>query len=371
MKNELIKLLVIGTAGMMLSSNLYAGTITKINLNGNKLYMNPSPAVKEGATYLPIRSFEQFGFTVNWNASTKTVELKDGKNTIVQEVGKTTATVNGEQKDLGAAVYSDSKTGSVMVPVRFIRLIGGVAEQDKATNTINVQYNINSANKDSFGRPIKTSGSLPKKAKEYPYISMGIPTELYDQKFYYEFGKKYQNGTLGKNYYKSPVDVLLDTKYYSDEKLKLWVERVEKHMDKILNFDYRTVSDEWRREVTLTMVSNLNDHRAQYYSNDAQEYINAAKKSGLIIEGDYYVEPSTCHQAYSSQVLRVWVRFKITSKNKTEKLFGTDYQTFKTGVWYEGYTQVTLDSNVEQFGKNFMPTAGSNIGLLVPLKEVK
>ncbi len=371
MKKELIKFLVVGATGMMLSSSLYAGTITKINLNGNKLYMNPSPAVKEGATYLPIRSFEQFGFTVNWNGSTKTVELKDSKNTIIQEVGKTTATVNGKQEDLGAAVYSDSKTGSVMVPVRFIRLIGGVAEQDKATNTINVEYNINSDKKDSFGRPIKTSGTLPKKAKYYPYIAMGIPSDLYDQKFHYEFINTYQNGTLDPKYYTNPVNIGVNNEYYSDEKLALWVQRIEKHLDMILNFDYRTVSDSWRRDVTLTMVSDLYDYRAESYSNDAQNYVNAAKKNHLVIEGDYYIEPSTAYTFFGSSYVRVWVRFKITSKNNTEKLFNTPFQTFKTGVWYEGYADVAVNSNIDEYGMNYMPTKGSCIGDGLKLKEVK
>ena len=57
-----------------------------------------------------------------------------------------------------------------------------------------------------FGRPVKTSGTLPKKASYYPYIAMGIPSELYDQKFRYEFIDTYQNGTLDPKYYATPVD---------------------------------------------------------------------------------------------------------------------------------------------------------------------
>lgn len=364
--------IVMGAAMMMLSSNIYAGTITKIYLNGNKLYMNPIPTLKDGATYLPIRSFEQFGFTVDWNGTTKTVTLKDDKNTIIQEVGESKATVNGKSQDLGAAAFVDNQKGSVMVPVRFVRLIGGSAEQIKETNTIEVSYPISSTlKKDAFGRPIKSSGTLPLKAKYYPYISMGIPADLYDQKFEYEFGQRYQNGTLDPSRYKNPVNMDADNKYYSTEKLEIWIDNIEKHLDMVLNFDYRTVSNSWRRDMASTMLADLGDYTAISISNEAQDFINAAKANKVIIQGDYFVEPSTAYESLGSTYVRVFVKFKITSNKSTEQLFNAKYQTFKTGVWYEGYTDIALGSNIDQKGLNFKPYKGSCIGIGLKVKEVR
>lgn len=357
------KLATFSVAVMLMGSSVFAGNITKINLNGNKLYMNISPVSKEGAIYLSIRSFEQFGFNVAWDQASQTVTLKDNKHTVTQKVGDSFATADGNQVDLGAAAYKDSK-GNVLVPVRFIsKALGGTAIQDKATNTINVTYEVNVDKVDAFGRPIKTTGTLPKRMAKYTYYTMGIPTEMFDQSFGYE-RMVYSPGIVvaeGKQYV-NPINMSKYREtYFTLENQKTWMEAGALHLDNLLNVDYKTVNNEWVQAMTSSMTVD-DEYYGPIFTREANEYINYLKTNKISVQGDYYIEPNICYDDMGIK-MRAYVRFKISSPTaKKANLFYVEFTEYNTGVWYSGYIDFKVGSNIQSDGSTYRLQTGSRMG---------
>ena len=325
----------------LIQGNLIAGTIPKVYLNGNKILMEQSPFIQDGTTYIPLRATEQFGFTVNWDNKTSTVTLNDGKNIVVQVVGNKQVKVNNQMVDIGAPAIK--KNGAVYVPIRFIsNALGGQAIHDAKTNRINIQFAINSSQKDLFGRPIR-KGNLPTRAVRYPYISAGIPNEMYDMLFTFE--KTIWNPEINKeDYYAFPVDM---KKKYADEftheNLTKWIDMSEQYLDMILNFDYRTVSDSWAKDMAALQVdlSSIGDYEMAYIQF-ARDYMNYAKNKKITVEGDFYLEPSTAyfHTIYSK--VRAWIKFKINAPVSKVRLADNEYKEYKSNTWYVGYVDIPI-----------------------------
>jgi hypothetical protein len=61
---------------------------------------------------------EAFGANVQWDGSTQTIRIEDGKNEIVMKIGQTEVTVNGKTVSLDAAPIIDN--GRTYVPLSFI-----------------------------------------------------------------------------------------------------------------------------------------------------------------------------------------------------------------------------------------------------------
>ena len=110
----------------------------RINRHSFELYMGEdagvpdgvSPYIKgAGTTMVPVRYVsEQLDATVNWDAATSTITIKDAVEgtTIVMTVGSKTATVNGASQSLPEAPEIVAATNSTFVPIGFITLaLGG------------------------------------------------------------------------------------------------------------------------------------------------------------------------------------------------------------------------------------------------------
>lgn len=336
------KKLILIAATMLCTTNLvtFGGTIPKIYLNGNKLLIQQSPIEKQGTTYVPLRAVENLGATVTWNNETQIATITHEYNTIEQRIGSNTALVNSKAVSIPAPAIKHN--GVTYIPIRFVsETLGATLECDAKANTISISYEMpkdGNQKYDQFGRLLRSS-NLPKNYTLYPNIVAGVPNDMYEFKFKYELGTSFVELVDGRHY-KKPTTFVND-EWYSTDNMKLWVDTTESYLDHVLNVDYRTIDYTWADRVAeLTCQKGLDDSYYQSFVNDAREYVDYVKANKIIIEGDYYVEPSATYMSDGGVCMRTWVKFKT---NKDTKLFN-ESATNKAGVWYEGYTDVSLGS---------------------------
>lgn len=91
--------------------------------DGEKVLLEQPPIAdkKTGRTLVPLRFIgEALGAEVSWDKFTRGITvLKDGKS-IFLRIGKTSAVVNDEVRELDQAPIVDEKTGRTLVPLRFV-----------------------------------------------------------------------------------------------------------------------------------------------------------------------------------------------------------------------------------------------------------
>lgn len=141
MKKKLLK--GIFCIGILLSSTTIFGEVTsKIYLNGESIVFK-NAFVEQGTTFIPLRAISKnLMITVNWDNVTQTVTINKDFNNIKTRVGSLNVTFNNGIREL--TVAPKIKDGTVYVPLRFIsEVLGGNVAYDKATNSINVEYEIN------------------------------------------------------------------------------------------------------------------------------------------------------------------------------------------------------------------------------------
>ena len=91
---------------------------TSITCDGEKIYSDVPPYIKEGRTLAPIRAIlEALGMTVSWDSATQTATAVKGNLTITVSINSHVAYVNNEQKTLD--VPAEITNGRTFVPVRF------------------------------------------------------------------------------------------------------------------------------------------------------------------------------------------------------------------------------------------------------------
>jgi Leucine-rich repeat (LRR) protein len=96
------------------------------------------PTIQNGNTLVPLRDiFEHLGAKVDWDDATKTITAVKGITTVKLQLGNTTASVNGESKDL--TVAPQTINGSTLVPLRFVsEAFGGDVQWDPENYIINI-----------------------------------------------------------------------------------------------------------------------------------------------------------------------------------------------------------------------------------------
>lgn len=186
---------------------------------------------------------------------------------------------------------------------------------------------------DRFGRAIRTT-NLPSNYKDYPYILASIPNEMYEMKYPLSFPG-------------SEVSAELYTqKEFTDSNVDLWMERIRKHYDLVLNVDYRTIDENWEKEIFETISLGLNE---DVLKSELKAYREWVQDNQIIIEGWLEPEPTMIyHNGRGRFFVRSQVQFKIVSFKENENLLWDDrvqYQTLKKGVVYKGYTDVAIATN--------------------------
>lgn len=348
------KLFVIAAAAALATTlgcaTAYAGTIPKINLNGNKILLQDSPFIENGTTYIPLRALaDNMGISVDWDSATNTATLKSGATTITQTIGSKTATVNGQPVNLPAEALI--RDGVTYIPVRFAaEALGGEITYNTDANSVNITYTMpkgDGRQYDPFGRLIRTT-DLPANAGEFEHIISGVPNDMYEMPLKYDRGEWLITPVEGKDFIR-PKDLRRTDKWATDDNILRWKKVIEKNLDLRLNFDYRTIGDEWKTQLMDTLFSKFGqDYYVDGYGKELSEYISYAKENHLIIDGDYYVEPSITYLE-AGEYMRAWIRFKINSDVIGEALPYQKYmdisENFETNIWYEGYLDFPIGTN--------------------------
>jgi hypothetical protein len=357
MNKKLLRTLTMALT-ILMGVSTYAGVIPKVELNGTKLLIKESPIEKNGTTYVPLRTVENLGAKVTWNNETQTATITHGYNTIEQRIGSNTALVNSKSVSVPAPAIKHN--GTTYIPIRFIsETLGATIERDQKENSINIVYEMpkdGNQKYDQFGRMIRKD-NLPKNAASYSSIIQGVPNDLYEMQFEYQIGKNAANLVEGRHY-KRPVTMIQDS-WYNESNVALWKNKCEEYLDLMLNVDYRTINYNWAEKMAaLTCQTGLDEN---YYNRNlkrAKEYVDYVKTNQLIIEGDYYVEPSVTYMTHGGVYMRSWVKFK---GNKDFRLFEDSYDN-KGNTWYEGYTDISLGSQKGGEQGNELVVKNSSVG---------
>lgn len=354
--------LTLGCAGMA-----FGGNIPKVYLNNSKILMVKSPFIENGTTYVPLRTLaDNIGATLTWNASNSTFLFKYGIYNVTMRVNNNTIHVNDASRQLSSPAIL--KDGVTYVPIRFVQeAFDGKLEYNQKTNEVFISLELpkdGGQQYDSYGRLIRTS-NLPSNASSFPYILNGLQNSFYtDLKFDYDRINWTINPVEGKNWTK-PVNVGNHEKA-TPENIRIWTKNYEKNLDLRLNVDYRTVGTDWVNNLMDTYPSrygieagNYNDYYTAGYTKELNEYVQYMKDNHLVIEGDYYVEPSTTYRCNGAYFIRCFVRYRINSDKVSSAQVYAKYDsidTIKTNKWYSGYIDISC-------GTNNMGSTGSDLTL--------
>lgn len=118
------------SAALMTSVSAFAGDVS---VNGNVI--DARTVIVEDRTLVPVRGvFEELGYTVDWDAESKTATLT-GKKTVVIQAGSTTFTVDGEE--VAPEVPQQIIDGRFMLPLRAVgEAVGAEVDWDAETKTV-------------------------------------------------------------------------------------------------------------------------------------------------------------------------------------------------------------------------------------------
>ncbi|TYA10563.1 copper amine oxidase N-terminal domain-containing protein [Paenibacillus faecis] len=329
------------TASAASNSPSFVGVV----MDGQKIWFPDAQAFvdENNRTLVPVRFIaEQMGAKVGWEPKTMTVPIERDDLHIVLTIGDSTALVNGKE------VVFDSKAitsgGRTFVPLRFVsEALGAEVNWDSPTSTvfISTQEDAN-AKYDEWGRLIRTT-NLPKNAKDYSYILADVPNEAYEMAYPYSH----------------PTDSKVSLVLYSTipefnkKNVDIWMNRLKTFGALWLNVDYNTIDDSWAQAVFATKVQSSNAE-LKYI----RRYVEWVKENKIQIEGYLDPEPSMIYRnGFGDNYIRSKFRIKFVSFKESKDLLYDErfpnQQSLEKGIWYEGYTDISMSTNV---GGDWGPT---------------
>ncbi|WP_253944888.1 stalk domain-containing protein [Paenibacillus sp. NEAU-GSW1] len=109
-----------------------------VYLNDEKLQLSSPPFVKDGVTFVPMRSiFTALGASVYWESKSQTIVGSKPGVTVTLTVGSKTAVINGKASKLEAAPIV--KSGVTYVPARFVaESLDATVNWDARTNSVRI-----------------------------------------------------------------------------------------------------------------------------------------------------------------------------------------------------------------------------------------
>lgn len=341
MKKGLSLLLAAGlTLGAFPAVTEAAPPLVNVHLNGKKVqFPDAHPFVADsGRTLVPVRFVsESLGANVTWIGETQTVAIQQGGKEIRLRIGDSKATVDGAEMTLDAPVLL--KSNRTFVPLRFVsENFNAKVEWDGATQTVVIktadQKDDHTIKLDPYGRKIRTT-NLPSNAADYPYILEDVPNEMYEMKYSINPGEKLR--TASTLYQTVPQ--------FEKENVDIWMDRIRKHYALYLNVDYRTINQYWADEL-YSYRNTVVNHKSQL-----DNYVQWVKQNQIQIEGYLDPEPSLIYHGGFGYQVRTKFKFRLVSFNQYKDLLCESYFDLRApklekGVWYEGYTDINLGTNV-------------------------
>ncbi|KKM09695.1 hypothetical protein SY88_17260 [Clostridiales bacterium PH28_bin88] len=135
-------------------------------MDGRAFELGVSLVMELGQTLVPLRGiFEAMGAEVDWEQRTQTVTATRGDTTVVLQVGKGEAWVDGRQVIMDVPMRL--KKGQAMVPLRFVaEALGANVNWDRSNRTITI-----TSERDEGGTGL--SGT-PRRVAEIRWVSDGV-----------------------------------------------------------------------------------------------------------------------------------------------------------------------------------------------------
>ncbi|MBW5445764.1 hypothetical protein GE107_06750 [Cohnella sp. CFH 77786] len=333
--------------------------IIPVIVNGQKVrFPDTEPYINtDGRTMVPVRFVsEMLGANVKWEAGTQSAIINYEGKTIQMSVGSQIVMVNGQVTELDtAAEFTDGRT---MVPLRFVsEVLGSTVEWDDGAHAVKVtdakyqtKIDAGEVKLDPWGREY---------SKNYDANWMKL-TDLESAKFYDFYGAKPSRYFLEpKNedvaFFKETADVLSS--------------KIRKYYEAQLNIDYRTVDADKLIQVLLDSSSGVRNMNAFYIDQTKKmvaDYVSWVKKNKVVARGYADPEMSSVYKPDNSGLM-FWVpthfKFMIISADDTAQTFLDNYKVsstsdsfkLKKGVWYDGYSVVSMTTNVANstWGKSY------------------
>lgn len=109
-----------------------------LDINGEPISTDVSPQIIDGRTMVPVRSiFEAVGATVVWDAETKTIVGTKGNTTVIMTINSTTETINGEEYGMDTSpLIVDGRT---LAPAKYVaEAFGYTVNWDADTKTVSI-----------------------------------------------------------------------------------------------------------------------------------------------------------------------------------------------------------------------------------------
>ncbi|MCD1261342.1 copper amine oxidase N-terminal domain-containing protein [Paenibacillus athensensis] len=342
MKKWALTGLIVAMLGTLFSMTASAAskppTFVSVVVDGKKIGFPDVQAFIDanGRTLVPVRFVaESLGAKVGWEAKTQSVPISRGDQSIVLTIGQNIVQVNGKAVTLDTkAILSGGRT---LVPLRFVsEVLGAKVEWDNPTETVFIQTHEDSdAKVDEWGRLIRTT-DLPTNASDYPYILADVPNEMY------ELGYPHSHPTDSK-----VSSVLFSTiPEFNKYNVDIWMSRLKTFGALWLNVDYNTIDEAWVQEVFATKVQS-SDAELKYI----RRYMDWVKANKIQTEGYLDPEPSMIYKdGFGDNFVRTKFRIKFISYKESKDLIYDEWfpkkQAFEKGVWYEGYSDIALSTNV-------------------------
>lgn len=127
------KLLTLAAALIVMTTAVSAAESVNVTVNGASI--DAQGVIVDGRTMVPVRGvFEQIGYSVDWDANTKTATLTKGSNTVEMTQGNMYFTYNGTQ--ITPDVPQQIINGSFMLPLRAVgEAVNADVDWDAETKT--------------------------------------------------------------------------------------------------------------------------------------------------------------------------------------------------------------------------------------------
>ncbi|MFD0671920.1 copper amine oxidase N-terminal domain-containing protein [Cohnella sp. GCM10027633] len=336
--------------------------IIPVIVNGQKVrFPDTEPYINtDGRTMVPVRFVsEKLGAKVDWEPDTETAVIRYGEKEIHMPVGSTMVEVNGESVELDTA--AEKYDGRTMVPLRFVsEVMASKVEWDEDAHAVKVTDTAYQAKIDAGEVTLDPWGREYSKKQDEYWMRL---TDLESTKFY--------------SFYKnSPSRAFLEPRYYDDVVVRLhsdsMAQKIRNYYEAQLNIDYRTVDAEQFAKKFIENSYMIDDlFRVGQQKALIKDYVAWVKKNKVIAKG--YADPELSTLYRSGDLMWVPTRFKfmIISAEDTSQTFFDNYNVsevadsfkLKKGIWYDGYSEVSMTSNVanQAWGRYYGIRHGENM----------
>jgi hypothetical protein len=192
--------------------------------------------------------------------------------------------------------------------------------------------------KDAWGRAIRTD-NLPSNYKDYPYILQDIPNDMY------ELPRSPVAAATSRS--KTAATLFATIPEFNKSNIDIWMNHVKNYYKNILNVDYKTISTNWSTELLVETI-----HADNLPLDEMNDYVDWVKNNNIQIEGSLVPEPSMIYYSgYGTYYVRSKFSFIIKNSKTLDRvifdhIYDPAYFELKVGVWYEGYADVQIGTNV-------------------------